>query len=167
MTVHEYPARRRRGWWLRNPRYLAFQLREAGGVVCALYGLILLNMLVQLRDGESAYAAFLNLLRTPPVLYLIVVLFVLVLWHALTSFLLPVTLFLIFFAAPFHLWPGDPAAYATFLAHWKEPLVRLFFFVLIGGSLFHGTHRLKFMLMDAGFKGPAAEALLDLILNGV
>ena len=85
----------------------------------------------------------------------------------ITAFLLPVTLFLIFFAAPFHLWPGDPAAYATFLAHWKEPLVRLFFFVLIGGSLFHGTHRLKFMLMDAGFKGPAAEALLDLSLNGV
>jgi len=88
MTVHEYPARRRRGWWLRNPRYLAFQLREAGGVVCALYGLILLNMLIQLRDGESAYAAFLNLLRTPPVLYLNVVLFVLVLWHALTWFML-------------------------------------------------------------------------------
>src|SRR2546430_12053917 len=65
------------------------------------------------------------------------------------------------------LFRSDPAAYATFLAHWKEPLVRLFFFVLIGGSLFHGTHRLKFMLMDAGFKGPAAEALLDLILNGV
>ena len=85
----------------------------------------------------------------------------------ITAFLLPVTLFLLFFAAPFRLWPGDPAAYATFLAHWKEPLVRLFFFVLIGGSLFHGTHRLKFMLMDAGFKGPAAEALLDLILNGV
>ena len=88
MTVHEYPARRRRGWWLRNPRYLAFQLREAGGVLCALYGLILLNMLIQLRDGESAYAAFLNLLRTPPVLYLNVVLFVLVLWHALTWFML-------------------------------------------------------------------------------
>ena len=85
----------------------------------------------------------------------------------ITAFLLPVTLFLLFFAAPFHLWPFDPAAYGTFLAHWKEPLVRLFFFVLIGGSLFHGTHRLKFMLMDAGFKGPAAEALLDLILNGV
>ena len=57
-------------------------------MVCALYGLILLNMLIQLRDGESAYAAFLNLLRTPPVLYLNVVLFVLVLWHALTWFML-------------------------------------------------------------------------------
>ena len=88
MTVHEYPARRRRVWWLRNRRYLAFQLREAGGVVCALYGLILLNMLIQLRDGESAYAAFLNLLRTPPMLYLNVVLFALVLWHALTWFML-------------------------------------------------------------------------------
>src|SRR5205809_6908098 len=88
MTVHEYPARRRRVWWLRNRRYLAFQLREAGGVVCALYGLILLNMLIQLRDGESAYAAFLNLLRTPPVLYLNVVLFALVLGHALTGFVL-------------------------------------------------------------------------------
>jgi len=85
----------------------------------------------------------------------------------ITAFLFPVTLFLLFFAAPFHLWPTDPAAYATFLTHWKEPLVRLFFFILIGGSLFHGTHRLKFMLVDAGFRGPAAEAFLDIILNGV
>jgi len=85
----------------------------------------------------------------------------------ITAFLFPVTLFLLFFAAPFHLWPTDPAAYSTFGGHWKEPLVRLFFFVLIGGSLFHGTHRLKFMLMDAGFKGRSAEAFLDVILNGV
>ena len=61
----------------------------------------------------------------------------------------------------------DPGAYGSLVAHWREPLTRLFFFVLIGGSLFHGTHRLKFMLMDAGFKGPAAEASLDFILNGV
>ncbi|TLZ93818.1 MAG: hypothetical protein E6K04_02560, partial [Methanobacteriota archaeon] len=78
MTGREYAWKRRPGWWLRNRRYLMFQLREAGGVVCALYGLVLLNMLVQLRAGESAYAAFLNLLRTPPVLYLNIVLFALV-----------------------------------------------------------------------------------------
>lgn len=88
MTAREYPPRRRRGWWLRNRRYLAFQLREAGGVVCALYGLILLNLLVQLREGDSAYTAFLNLLRTPPVLYLNLLLFALVTWHALTWFML-------------------------------------------------------------------------------
>jgi fumarate reductase subunit D len=85
----------------------------------------------------------------------------------ITAFLFPVTLFLLFFAGPLGLWPSDPAAYAAFLGRWADPLVRLFFFVLIGGSLFHGTHRLKYLLMDAGFKGPGPEALLDLILNGV
>ena len=64
-------------------------------------------------------------------------------------------------------WPTDPAAYATFAAHWQEPLVRLFFFALIGGSLFHGTHRLKFMLVDAGLRGPGIEAALDIILNAI
>jgi len=88
MARHEYPWKRRPGWWLRNPRYLAFQLREAGGVVCALYGLLLLNLLMQLREGESAYVAFLMLLRTPPVLYLNVVLFGLVVWHAISWFML-------------------------------------------------------------------------------
>ncbi|MGI0149556.1 MAG: fumarate reductase subunit D [Thermoplasmata archaeon] len=85
----------------------------------------------------------------------------------ITAFLFPVTLFLLFFAAPFGLWPTDPAAYGTFVARYQEPLVRLFFFVLIGGSLFHGTHRLKFMLVDAGLKGPSAEAFLDIVLNGI
>jgi len=88
MARHEYPWKRRPGWWLRNPRYLAFQLREAGGVVCALYGLLLLNLLMQLREGESTYVAFLTMLRTPPVLYLNGVLFGLVLWHAISWFML-------------------------------------------------------------------------------
>ncbi len=69
MRGHEYPAKRKAGWWLRNPRYLGFQLRELGGVLTAVYGVILLNMLVQLRAGESAYEAFLDQMRTPPVLY--------------------------------------------------------------------------------------------------
>src|SRR2546426_49571 len=46
-------------------------------------------------------------------------------------------------------------------------LVRLFFFALIGGSLFHGTHRLKFMLVDAGLRRPGIEAALDIILNAI
>jgi len=85
---HEYPAKRKAGWWLRNPRYLGFQLRELGGVLTAVYGLILLNMLVQLRAGESAYEAFLDQMRTPPVLYVNLVLFALVMWHAISWFML-------------------------------------------------------------------------------
>ena len=85
----------------------------------------------------------------------------------ITAFLFPITVFLLFLAPAFGLWPTDPAAYLPFAAHWREPLVRLFFFVLIGGSLFHGTHRLKFMLVDAGLRGPGIEAALDIILNAV
>src|SRR3989442_8044371 len=85
----------------------------------------------------------------------------------ITAFLFLITVFLLFVAPVFGLWPTDPAAYATFAAHWQEPLVRLFFFALIGGSLFHGTHRLKFMLVDAGLRGPGIEAALDIILNAI
>ncbi len=85
----------------------------------------------------------------------------------ITAFLFPVTLFLLFFAAPFGLWPTDPGSYHAFVAIWQAPLARLFFFILIGGALFHGTHRLKYMLVDAGMKGPGAEAFLDVILNAV
>ena len=88
MPGRAYPWRRRPGWWLRNPRYLAFQLREAGGVVCALYGLLLLAVLMQLQDGASAYAAFMNLLRSPPLFYVNLVLFALVIWHAISWFML-------------------------------------------------------------------------------
>jgi fumarate reductase subunit C len=86
--AHPYPWKRRPGWWVRNPRYVMFQLREAGGVVSALYGLVLLTMLAQLGAGEAAYTAFLTTLRTPPVLYLNVILFALVLWHAMSWFML-------------------------------------------------------------------------------
>jgi fumarate reductase subunit C len=56
--------------------------------VTALYGLIFLNMLRDLRAGQSAYTAFLGLMRTPPILYLNIVLFALVVWHAVTWFML-------------------------------------------------------------------------------
>ncbi len=57
-------------------------------MISAVYGLVLLNLLRQLRAGESAYTSFLQLLRTPPLLYVNVVLFALVMWHAITWFML-------------------------------------------------------------------------------
>src|SRR2546422_3287744 len=85
----------------------------------------------------------------------------------IAAFLFPITVFLLFLAPVFGLWPSDPAAYVTFAAHWREPLVRLFFFALIGGSLFHGAHRLKFMLVDAGLRGPGVQAGPDVILYAI
>jgi fumarate reductase subunit C len=65
-----------------------FQLREIGGVVSALYGIALLNLLVQSSAGVSAYDAFLTTLRTPPVLYLNLIGFGFVVWHAFSWLML-------------------------------------------------------------------------------
>ena len=54
----------------------------------ALYGLIFLNLLRTLRAGESAYTAFVDTMRTPPILYVNLVLFALLVWHAVTWFML-------------------------------------------------------------------------------
>ena len=57
-------------------------------MVSALYGLIFLNLLRTLRAGQSAYTAFVDAIRTPPILYLNLVLFALLVWHAVTWFML-------------------------------------------------------------------------------
>src|SRR2546428_5419828 len=67
----------------------------------------------------------------------------------ITAFLFPITVFLLFVAPVFGLWPTDPAAYATFAAQWQEPLGRIIFLPLTEGSLFHGTQQLKCMPADA------------------
>src|SRR2546426_11127313 len=46
----------------------------------------------------------------------------------ITAFLFPITVFLLFLAPVFGLWPSDPAAYVTFAAHWRGALGPLFFF---------------------------------------
>src|SRR3989442_4597250 len=51
----------------------------------------------------------------------------------ITAFLFPITVFLLFVAPVFGLWPTDPAAYATFAARSPEALGRFFFFPLLRG----------------------------------
>lgn len=83
----------------------------------------------------------------------------------ITAFLLPVTIFFLSLAVPFGLWPADRIAYDAFAARFADPLVRLFFLVLIGGSLFHGMHRLRHLLLDAGLK--RADPLLTALCYGL
>ena len=43
----------------------------------------------------------------------------------ITAFLFPITVFLLFLAPPFGVWPTDPAQYTTFVAHWQEEHARV------------------------------------------
>src|SRR2546428_4905811 len=85
----------------------------------------------------------------------------------ITAFLFPITVFLLFLAPVFGLWPTDPAAYVTFAAHWREPPVRLVFFSLLRGSFFHPTPPPEVMLFHARLKGPRLHAALPRISKAV
>src|SRR5256885_6540273 len=71
----------------------------------------------------------------------------------ITAFLFPITVFLLFLAPVFGLWPTDPAAYVTFAAHWREPLVPIIFFPLLRGTMFPPTPPMEFLLVSTRTQG--------------
>lgn len=87
-VVHENPWRRRSGWWTRNRRYVLFMLREFGGSLSALYGIVLLVLLIEFNAGKPSYDAYLEFLRSPPVLVLTAIAFFFIVTHAITWFYL-------------------------------------------------------------------------------
>ena len=99
----------------------------------------------------------------------------------LTAFLLPVFIVMNSLAYRLRLVPwesvqygpavawihGDPAALllgGTFA--WLAPwLPKLFLVLVIGGGLFHGLHRFKYVLYDFGLHG--AKRVLDPVMYGI
>ena len=88
VEVREAVWRRRGGWWTHNGRYALFMLREAGGSLCAVYGLILLGLLISFQMGSASYANYLAFLQTPAMLAVQAVLLVFIAIHAITWFYL-------------------------------------------------------------------------------
>ncbi len=88
VEVREAKWRRRGGWWTHNRRYLLFMLREAGGSLSAVYGIILLGLLITFSQGAAAYANYIAFLETPAMLVLQAVILAFVLIHAFTWFYL-------------------------------------------------------------------------------
>jgi succinate dehydrogenase subunit D len=64
-----------------------------------------------------------------------------------TAFLLPITVILIGVLSYFF-WITDSQLWSLL----QNPWVRLYFFVLISLSLFHGFHRILYILIDLGLK---------------
>ena len=52
-------------WWLKNPRYFRFMIREVSSVFIAIFLVVLLAEIYQLSRGPEAYAAFVERLRAP------------------------------------------------------------------------------------------------------
>ena len=73
-------------WWLKNPAYTGFVLRELTCVFVAFFALSYLCELRAIAKGAEAYAQFLAYLKTAPFLILNAVAFVFVLLHSITWF---------------------------------------------------------------------------------
>lgn len=76
--------RQRADWWLRNPAYRRYMLREATALPLFLYTLLLMSGLYQFTRGEAAFLAWLELLRSPWLLALHGLALAAALFHAVT-----------------------------------------------------------------------------------
>jgi fumarate reductase subunit C len=73
-------------WWLKNPAYTKFVLRELTSVFVAFFALLFLWQLRAVAEGPNAHAQFMARLKTPPLLTLNAVALVFVLFHTVTWF---------------------------------------------------------------------------------
>lgn len=73
-------------WWLRNPSYLLFVLRELSSVFIAWFVVYLLMLVYAVSSGSAAYQEFLDLSANPLVLLLNVIALAFVVLHTVTWF---------------------------------------------------------------------------------
>jgi fumarate reductase subunit C len=86
MSARNTYVRPMRGWYLRNPRFLAYLLREGTSVFVALYALLLLWGLTALAAGPERYERWLAFLASPFSVLLHLVVLVAAVYHTVTWF---------------------------------------------------------------------------------
>jgi fumarate reductase subunit C len=74
-------------WWLKNPVYFKFMMRELTGVVIALYCVFLLILMCKAEHSDAtSFAAFYAALSSPLSVLLHIVAFVFAVYHSTTFF---------------------------------------------------------------------------------
>jgi fumarate reductase subunit C len=81
-----YPWRMPAGWWLKNPRYTLYMLRELSAVFAALWVVLFLLQLQKLAEGPAGRAQWLQEVTSPGWIVFSLVAFLFVLYHAWTAF---------------------------------------------------------------------------------
>jgi fumarate reductase subunit C len=85
------------GWWRRDPFFVRYMWREATALGVAAYAIVLLVGLWRLSQGEAAFTAWLQALRSVPSLLLHALLLVAMAYHTLSWFqIMPKTMPLLF-----------------------------------------------------------------------
>ncbi len=77
---------RRYSWWLSQPRYIRYMLREISSAFFAAYILVLIVGLLRLSQGPAAYESFLAAVLSPAGVAFSLITFVFAVYHSLTWF---------------------------------------------------------------------------------
>jgi fumarate reductase subunit C len=74
------------GWWLKNPYFVRYMIREGSAVLLTAYALVLLVGLVRLHQGAVAFDGWRAALATPLSIVFHLVALAVVSYHSLTWF---------------------------------------------------------------------------------
>ena len=85
------------GWWRRDPFFVRYMIREATALAVLAYAVVLAAGVVRLAQGDAAWNAWLEALRSPASLLLHAVLLVAMFVHAKSWFeIMPKTMPMLF-----------------------------------------------------------------------
>jgi len=74
------------GWWLKQPRYVSYMMRELSAAFIGIYALILIVGLFRLSQGEAEYEAFLATVEGPVGVTFAVIAMVFAIYHTYSWF---------------------------------------------------------------------------------
>lgn len=73
-------------WWTRRLSYIHFILRELTSLTVAFFAIVFLFLIRALSNGPEAYAAYLEVLRSPVMIVLHIIAFAGLIFHSITWF---------------------------------------------------------------------------------
>ena len=86
MSTRKPYIRPMQGWWLKNPFYIRYMIREATSVFVGIYAFVLLAGLFSLASGEAAYYDWLAAMTKPLAILFHLLALAAALYHAVTWF---------------------------------------------------------------------------------
>lgn len=86
MNRNPYVPKQPANWWVKNPYYRFYMLREGTAIPLFLYALLLLYGVYALTQGESAFNQWVAMLRSPGMIVFQLIAFIAAVFHAFTWF---------------------------------------------------------------------------------
>jgi fumarate reductase subunit C len=74
------------GWWLKNPFYIRYIIREATSIFVGIYALVLFTGLASLGCGEASYNGWLEAMTNPLAVLFHLIALAAAIYHAVTWF---------------------------------------------------------------------------------